>query len=67
MFHLYFFLQFLIIKTLDLDPHSLKMLDPDPYPDSMNPNPHYCFIFALLSEVVVIIIKLDISTAMCLS
>ncbi len=32
-----FFLQFLVIKTLD--PDSLEMLDPDPYPnpDSMNP------------------------------
>jgi hypothetical protein len=34
-FQLYFFLlQVLIIKTLD----SLEMLDPDPYPDSMNPD-----------------------------
>jgi hypothetical protein len=30
-----FFLQFLVIKTLDPDPYpdSLKMLDTDPYPD----------------------------------
>jgi hypothetical protein len=32
-FHLYFFLHFLVIKTLDPDPDSLKMLDLDPYPD----------------------------------
>ncbi len=33
--------QFLVIKTLDPDPDSLEMLDPDPYPDpvSMNPDP----------------------------
>jgi hypothetical protein len=33
--------QFLVIKTLD--PDSLKMQDPDPYPDpdSMKPYPQY--------------------------
>ncbi len=41
MFSCIFFLQFLVIKTLDPDPDSLEMLDPDPYPDpvSMNPDP----------------------------
>jgi hypothetical protein len=38
-----FFLQFLVIKTLDLYPatDSIKMLDSEPYPnlDSMNPDP----------------------------
>jgi len=36
-----FFLQFLVILTLDPDPYpnSLEMLDPNPYPDSMNPDP----------------------------
>jgi hypothetical protein len=36
-----FFLQFLVIKPLapDPDPHTLEVLDPDPYPDSMNPDP----------------------------
>jgi hypothetical protein len=33
-FQLYFFLQFLVINTMDLDPDSLEMLDPD----SMNPD-----------------------------
>jgi hypothetical protein len=38
---MYFFLYFLVIKTLDLDQDSLEMLDPDLelYPDSMNPDP----------------------------
>ncbi len=36
-FQLYFFLQFLVIKTLDTDPDSLEILDPDP--DSLNPDP----------------------------
>ncbi len=35
-----FFLQLLIIKTLDPYPDSLEMLDPDP--DSMNPDPQHC-------------------------
>jgi hypothetical protein len=34
-----FFLQFLVFKTLDPDPDSLKMLYSDPYPDSINPDP----------------------------
>jgi hypothetical protein len=38
-----FFSYFLIIKTLNPDsyPGSLEMMDPvpDPYPDSMNPDP----------------------------
>jgi hypothetical protein len=34
-----FSLRFLLIKTLDLDPDSLEMLDLDPYPDSINPDP----------------------------
>jgi hypothetical protein len=38
-----FFLQFLVIKTLDPDPDSLEMLDPDPYQDSMSPDPQLCF------------------------
>ncbi len=29
------FLHFLVIKTLDLDPHWQKMLDPDLYPDPL--------------------------------
>ncbi len=29
----------MVIKTLDPDPDSLEMQDPDPYPDSMNPDP----------------------------
>jgi hypothetical protein len=35
-----FFLQFLVSRTLDPDPDSLEMLDPDPYsdPDSMDPD-----------------------------
>jgi hypothetical protein len=24
------------------DPDSLEMLDPNPYPESMNPNPQHC-------------------------
>jgi hypothetical protein len=41
-----FLFLFLAIKTLDSEPDSLEMLDPDPYrdPDSMNPDPtclHY--------------------------
>ncbi len=44
-----YFFQFLVIKTLDLDPHpdSLKMLDPDPFPcpGLMNPNPEHVFYF----------------------
>jgi hypothetical protein len=41
-----FFLQFLIIKTLDPDPDSLKMLNSDLYldPDSVKPDPHLCYI-----------------------
>ncbi len=35
----YFFLPFLVMKTLDPDPDSLEMLDPDPYPDPMYPDP----------------------------
>ncbi len=42
-----FFLQFLVIKTLDPypDPDSLEMLDPNPYPDSdsMYPDPATLF------------------------
>ncbi len=38
-----FFVLFLVIKTLDLepDPDSHEMLDPDPFPNptSMNPDP----------------------------
>ncbi len=30
---------FLVFKTLHADPDSLEMLDPDPYPYSINPNP----------------------------
>ncbi len=37
-----FFLQFLVIKTLDPDPDSLEMLDP--YPESMNPDPQLWFL-----------------------
>jgi hypothetical protein len=33
----------LVIKTLDSDPDLLEMLDPDPYPDSMNPDPQPFF------------------------
>ncbi len=33
-FQLYFFLQFLVIETLDPDPNYLKMWVPDPYLDS---------------------------------
>jgi hypothetical protein len=52
-FKLYFFLQFLVIKTLDPDPYlnpnpcsypdSLEMLDSDPYPDpdSINADPQH--------------------------
>jgi hypothetical protein len=28
----FIFFKYLVIKTLDLDPHRLKMLDPDPNP-----------------------------------
>jgi hypothetical protein len=42
-----FFLQFLVIKSLDPDPNpdSLEMLDPDsyPHPDSIIPDPQLCF------------------------
>ncbi len=40
-----FLLQFLVIKTLDLD--SLEMLDPGKYPDldPLNPDPQICMIF----------------------
>ncbi len=48
-FQLYFFV-FSVWSSnpesgLDPDPDSLKMLDPDPYPDpeSMNPDPQHCF------------------------
>jgi hypothetical protein len=34
------FLQFLVIKTLH--PDSLEMLDPDSYPDSINPDLQLC-------------------------
>jgi hypothetical protein len=52
-FQPYFFLQFLVIKTLgpDPDPDSLKILDPDslemldPDPDSVNPDPQHCFFW----------------------
>jgi hypothetical protein len=36
-----FFLQVLVTKTLHPDPDSLEMLDPDPYPDWMNPDPQH--------------------------
>ncbi len=44
-FQLYFF-QFLVNKTLDpeQDPDVLEMLDPYPYPDSINLNPQHCFL-----------------------
>jgi len=37
------FFQFLIINNLDLYPYpdSLEMQDPDPYPDSMIPDPQH--------------------------
>jgi hypothetical protein len=38
---MYFFLQFLVIKTLVLDPDSLDTLYPDP--DSMDPDQPHCF------------------------
>jgi hypothetical protein len=32
----------LVIKTLDLDPDPLEMLDPEPYLDSMTDPQHWC-------------------------
>ncbi len=44
-FQLYFFLDFLVIKTMDSDPEpnpdSLEILDPDS--ESMNPDPQHWF------------------------
>jgi hypothetical protein len=33
----------------DLDPDSLEMLDPDPYPDSLNPHPNRIHLTASVS------------------
>jgi hypothetical protein len=40
-FQLYFFLDFLVIKTLDPDPDSLEMLDLYLDLDSMKPDPQH--------------------------
>jgi hypothetical protein len=39
---LFFLFQFLVIQTLDPDPDSLEMLEPDP--NSMNADPQNCFL-----------------------
>jgi len=38
----------LVIKTLDPDPDSLEMLNPDPY--SINPDPQHCWEVRYLSS-----------------
>jgi hypothetical protein len=39
---IFFFFQFLVMKTLDPDQDSLEMRDPYPDPDSMNLDPQLC-------------------------
>ncbi len=48
-FSCFFFLQLLVIKTVD--PDSLEMLDPDPYPD---PDPQHCFKVNQLNELIAV-------------
>jgi hypothetical protein len=48
IFSCIFFLQFLVVKTLD--PDSLEMLVPDPYPDSMNLDPQLWYSQNLSKE-----------------
>ncbi len=36
------------------DPDLLAILDPDPYPDLMNPNPQHCFLNLMVLSVAVL-------------